>query len=244
MFVCCTPRTTRRRVSSGVHVYLRVLQKVERLAASLHFIGAQPARGKRTVFVGDGYAHRCNQHASCFSAKTGFCSTHLLLLLALMLGAFVEFREEALAVIPNGDAGPASASVRGPRPAASDDDSEDAPDGDEPQEPHLPTSARRCVAARLCGACYGGRSSLRAVRCALAPLLQLCSVTFGPAHAHSAHRELQQRRERAAKLKALSQEMMMAKAAMGKGQKRKLGAHVGEAQGAPARYKWKTVRTK
>ena len=56
-----------------------------------------------------------------------------------------------------------------------------------------------------------------------------------------AHRELQQRRERAAKLQALTQDMAAAKAAMGKGTKRKLAP--GEA-GAPQQYKFRTERKK
>ena len=56
---------------------------------------------------------------------------------------------------------------------------------------------------------------------------------------HSAHRELEQRRERAAKLKQLTQEMMLSKAAMGKGTKRKLA---GGEPGAPPQFKWKTER--
>jgi hypothetical protein len=58
--------------------------------------------------------------------------------------------------------------------------------------------------------------------------------------ARSAHRELQQRRERAAKLQGIAREMMHAKAAMGKGRKRKLPA----AAGQPAQFKWKTQRKK
>ena len=58
----------------------------------------------------------------------------------------------------------------------------------------------------------------------------------------SAHRELQQRRERAAKLQALTQDMAAAKAAMGKGTKRKLPGGEG-GSGAP-QYRWRTERKK
>ena len=57
----------------------------------------------------------------------------------------------------------------------------------------------------------------------------------------SAHRELAQRRERAAKLARLAAVMAAAKAAQGKGTKRKVAP--GEA-GAPQQFKFRTERKK
>ena len=56
----------------------------------------------------------------------------------------------------------------------------------------------------------------------------------------SAHRELAQRRDRAAKLARLAAEMASAKAASGKGTKRKLPPQ----DGAPPQFKFKTERKK
>lgn len=59
-----------------------------------------------------------------------------------------------------------------------------------------------------------------------------------------AHSELDQRRERAAKLQRMTQEMAMAKAAAGKGRKRKLVPGEGGGEGGAPAYKFRNRRAK
>jgi hypothetical protein len=118
----------------AAHARFSPPQKVERLSASLHLVGARPA-GKRTVFVEDG---------------CGDCIAHALLLPLLADAADTAHArrarrsEEALAVMPG-----AVEQLRGGGGAASDESDSDAEDG---RAAHAPQSARGYVpsaAARL-----------------------------------------------------------------------------------------------
>lgn len=123
-------------------------QKVERLSASLHLVGARPA-GKRTVFVEDG----CGRPRSCFARTISWderLTRH-------------RRSEEALAVMPGAAAGGVG--------DASDEDASDS-EGEGGRDAHAPQSARGCVppaAARPCRARQPPGGLLRELSCADCP---------------------------------------------------------------------------
>ena len=192
-------------------------------------MGARPG-GKRTVFVEDGcvFEPRLMWRFCVARRSLRFCSfAHLL------TPRCVRRSEEALAAMP------AAASGRGGggggAGSSDDEDSDGDGDGDGRGAP-APQSARGCVpdaAPRRAQVCARNSSVRRAAVAALA-------VADAPTAPRSAHRELAQRRERAAKLARLAAEMASAKAASGKGTKRKLPP----VEGAPLQYKFKTERKK
>ena len=202
---------------------------MERLSASLHLVGARPA-GKRTVFVEDGCVFELRLvWRFCVARRSlRFCPfAHLI----TPRGA--RRSEEALAAMPAAAAGRGGGG--GGAGSSDDEDSDGDGDGDGRGAP-APQSARGCVpgaAPRRAEVCARYSSVRRAAVAALA-------VADAPTAPRSAHRELSQRRERAAKLARLAAEMASAKAASGKGTKRKLPP----VEGAPPQYKFKTERKK
>ena len=106
-------------------------QKVERLSASLHMVGARPA-GKRTVFVEDG----CGGSAASFAP-----SSHLLTPLIRARRS-----EEALAAMPAAAAARGGGGGGGGGSSDEDEDSDSDGDADGRGAP-APQAARGCVPA-------------------------------------------------------------------------------------------------
>ena len=116
------------------------VQKVERLAASLHFVGAPPA-GKRTVFVEEGCVARAvavAESAECWLATAADSHAAVLAL----------HREDARALMPSGAL---RRGAGGAAQASDDDDEDDASDEQAPQAAHAapPAAARGCVTGGL-----------------------------------------------------------------------------------------------